>query len=177
MKLTFDLKRGTLKTVFICPDREDLTYLIDTGADTPVWCKGEKEFLDLFPDAEKLDSKFILSGFGKEPEVVDVYKLSEFSLTDGNEDVLYRNLVLAVTNRPQINVDLILPSSLFDHMIVEIDRMTSVVYPHITIQSQTKEYPVFFRQIQLTAAQKDMLGIETDVIIRDVYAQDEAVSQ
>lgn len=26
-----DLKRGTLKAAFICPGREDLTYLIDTG--------------------------------------------------------------------------------------------------------------------------------------------------
>lgn len=45
MKLTFDLKRGTLKAVFICPNREDLTYLIDTGADTPVWCKGETDVI------------------------------------------------------------------------------------------------------------------------------------
>lgn len=49
--------------LFIPPDRLYLTYLIDTGADTPVWCKGEEEFIDIFPDGEKQDSKFILSGF------------------------------------------------------------------------------------------------------------------
>ena len=80
MKLTFDLKKGTLKTVFISPDMRDLTFLIDTGADTPVWCKGEAEFKDIFPHSEKMESKFLLSGFGKEPEIVAVYKISEFKM-------------------------------------------------------------------------------------------------
>ena len=176
MKLIFDLKRETLKVVFISPEKGDLTYLIDTGADTPVWCKGEDEFLDLYPYAEKLNSKFVLSGFGKEPEIVDVFRLSEFDLTDGNDHVIYKNLVLAVTNRPQINVDLILPSSLFDHMIIEVDRMTSIVCPHLAITSQVKVYPVFFRQIKLSDKQKAMLGIDTDMIIKDVYAQNKAIT-
>lgn len=171
MKLTFDLKKGTLKSVFISPDMSDLTFLIDTGADTPVWCKGEDEFKDIFPYAEKMESKFLLSGFGKEPEIVDVYKISEFKFSDGNESILYKNLVLAVTNRPQINVDLILPASMFDHMIVEVDRMTSVVYPHVSIESQMDVYPVFFRQIKLTDSQKKMLGIDADVIMKDIYAE------
>ena len=43
MRIVFDLKKETLKAAFICPDRVDLTYMIDTAADTPVWCKGKDE--------------------------------------------------------------------------------------------------------------------------------------
>ena len=173
MRIVFDLKKEILKAAFICPDRVDLTYMIDTAADTPVWCKGRDEFLDIFSDAEKLESKFVLSGFGKEPEMVDVYRIPDFRLSDGKEAVTYKNLVLAVTDRPQMNVDLILLSSLFDHMRIEIDRMTSVVFPRITIESQTDVYPVFFRQIKISEEQKKMLGIDTDVIIKDVYSEDD----
>ena len=72
MRITFDLKRDSLKAKFIPPDRPDLVYLIDTGADTPVWCKGLEELLDVFPGAEKKEPKYILSGFGREPEIVDL---------------------------------------------------------------------------------------------------------
>lgn len=173
MRLTFDLKRDSLKVKFIPPDKEDLVYLIDTGADTPVWCKGVSELEDIFGDVVKLDSQFVLSGFGKEPEIVDVFRIPEFMLTDGTDSIRYENFVLAVTDRPQMNVDMILPSSIFDHMSVTIDRKTSVVYPKVFIEYDKETYPVFFKQISLTDAQKDMLGVTADTIIRDVYSERE----
>ena len=56
------------------------TCLIDTGADTPVWTRGstvlQKEFT-----AKRIEGKvFILSGFGKKSEVVDVYVVSDVEL-------------------------------------------------------------------------------------------------
>ena len=76
--LTFYLDNKTLKTKIIPSNYPDITILYDTGADTPVWCNGEDELLDLFPAAMKMNSKFILSGFGLHPEIVDVYKIPSF---------------------------------------------------------------------------------------------------
>ena len=171
MRITFDLKRDSLKAKFIPPDRPDLVYLIDTGADTPVWCKGLEELLDVFPGAEKQEPKYILSGFGREPELVDVCRIPEFVLTDEAESILYRNFMLAVTDRPQMNVDLILPSSIFDHMKLTIDRMTSTTYPRVSIEFSVREQPMFFRHIRLTEQQRKRLDLDHDVILQNVYAE------
>ena len=173
MRLSFDLKRDSLKAKFIPPDRSDLVYLYDSGADTPVWCKGAQELVDVFPDAALVKQRFVLSGFGKEVEIVDVYRIQEFVLTDGISAIRYQNFIVAVTDRPEMNLDLILPASIFDHMVVTIDRNTSVTYPQIHIDSPKGSYPVFFRQISLTEQQKQALGIDTDLIIQNVYSQEE----
>ena len=130
--------------------------MIDTAADTPVWCKGKDEFLDIFSDAEKLESKFVLSGFGKEPEIVDVYRIPDFRLSDGKEAVTYKNLVLAVTDRPQMNVDLILPSSLFDHM--------KIPYPHRKQGGKTYHTDAI-------TLEKAFEWFEQDVIDHEKYAK------
>ncbi|MBR1742464.1 MAG: hypothetical protein IJ733_11490 [Lachnospiraceae bacterium] len=52
---------------------EDITCLLDTGADTPVWTQGSESLKKVF-HAEKIEGKrFILSGFGKEPVAAGVY--------------------------------------------------------------------------------------------------------
>ena len=38
--------------------------MLDTGAETPVWCMTEKELLKAFPDAVKKDNTYKLKGFG-----------------------------------------------------------------------------------------------------------------
>lgn len=81
--LSFDIELGTAKTKFVPYDKQDLVYLIDSGADTPVWCKGKEEFCDIYEDAERIPVKFLLSGFGTGIDVVDVYKIPVFELTDG----------------------------------------------------------------------------------------------
>lgn len=43
---------------------EELTFMLDTGAETPVWCMTEKELLKAFPDAVKKDNTYKLKGFG-----------------------------------------------------------------------------------------------------------------
>ena len=173
MRLSFELKTDSLRTKFIPPDNPDLIYMIDSGADTPVWCKGSQELLDVFPESELLEQRFILSGFGKQPEIVDVYKIKEFALTDGTEILKYQNFIVAVTDRPEMNLDMILPASVFDHMIITIDRMSSVVYPKVYIDFQMESYPVFFRQILLTEQQKQALGIDSNLVIQNVYAEGE----
>ena len=38
--LHFDLDNSSLKARFIPPEYPDMLFLLDTGADVPVWCKG-----------------------------------------------------------------------------------------------------------------------------------------
>ena len=59
--------------------------LLDTGAETPIWCKGEKKLLLAYPDAVKQDWESEIRGFGKDAEKGAVYAIPEFSLTDGKE--------------------------------------------------------------------------------------------
>lgn len=71
--------------------------MFDTGATMPVWCKSEGLFHVVFPDAELLEKKFLLSGFGKVAEIVDVYKIPVFYITDGDSTLEFRNLHIATS--------------------------------------------------------------------------------
>ena len=83
------------------------------------------------------------------------------------------NFVTAVTSRPEMNVDLILPASAFRRMIVTIDRLTSIANPIMQIISGSDKIPMFFRQIKLSEKQCRSLGLDTNVILQNIYAQDD----
>ncbi len=46
--------------------------MLDTGADMPVWCRSEGLLKIVFPKVKLIDKKFLLSGFGRKPEMVGV---------------------------------------------------------------------------------------------------------
>ena len=118
---------------------EDITCLIDTGADTPVWTQGSETLHDVF-EAEKIEGKkFILSGFGKEPEVVDVYNVSDVVLGDGGDKVVFKNLTVACTERPNMVAYLILPATAFSHMDYTV-RNLDVESSLIEIRHNKEEY-------------------------------------
>lgn len=167
--LRFEIELEASKTRFVPYDKPDLIYLIDTGADTPVWCKGEEEFLDVYKDAERIPVKFLLSGFGKGIDVVDVYRIPIFELTDGTQSVFFKNLVVAITNRPEMDLDMVLPVSIFRHMKIEIDYMTSVSVPTLDIITENDTVPIFFKKGTLTDDQMEKLGINDAGILKGVY--------
>ena len=116
--LQFDLDTGSAKPVIVSSMNADLTFLVDTGADTPVRCRGEEELLDLFPETSRLEYRYLLSGFGTGVEVVDAFCIPEFCLSDGVETITYSNFVVAAADRPSIGCDLILPASIFNHAMM-----------------------------------------------------------
>ncbi len=65
---------------------DDVTCLIDTGADTPVWTQGAEILEDVFKAELVNGKKFILSGFGKEAEIVDVYRIFDVELRGMDSD-------------------------------------------------------------------------------------------
>lgn len=99
--------------------------LIDTGAETPVWCKGEKKLLLAYPDAVKQNWKSEIRGFGKDAEEATVYAIPEFSLSDGKECYKIQNLLIAVCNHPLIGYDLILSDTMFSKADTYIHRIAN----------------------------------------------------
>lgn len=118
-----------------------IKILFDTGASTPVWCAGINNFKDMFPNAEKRNYRFLLTGFGRsETELrnfinnpndtdaqeyfVDVYSIPEFILEKGGSKITWGNLNVAVAYRQFYGVHLILPYTMFKSMKLGIDHET-----------------------------------------------------
>lgn len=172
VSLKFDIERTSHRPKLISSRYPELVFLVDTGADTPVWCTGEGELLDIFPTARKMKYRFVLSGFGIGVEIADAYIVPDFYLSDGTEEIIFQNMLVAVTNRPTLNVDLILPASLFHHMDLDIDRLSSVMYPTLKVKSINNIVPVFYKRKMLTEEQKSILGVTDDMIVSEIYAEE-----
>ena len=99
--------------------------LIDSGAETPVWCAGEEEFLAAYPDAVKQNWNSEIHGFGREPEEGLVYIIPEFVLSDQNTEYRIRNLQLVVCDHPLIGYDFVMSDTMFSNADTFIHRVGS----------------------------------------------------
>jgi len=97
--------------------------LIDSGAETPVWCAGEEEFLAAYPDSKKMGWESEILGFGKEPEKGKVYVIPKFILSDGNTDYKIINLMVAVCYHPLIGYDFVMSDTMFSKADTFIHRI------------------------------------------------------
>lgn len=121
--------------------------LIDTGADTPVWTSGENLFLKAFPDAELVDDiLFELGGFGKESELVPVYKIPKFMIKSDydNNIIVFNNLLVACYIKNSISTPLILSATMFKHTNYSILNVGDDV-PMLTINYNKSEYEIGMR--------------------------------
>ena len=136
--LTLKIMTGYTRPVVSLAD--DVTCLVDTGADTPVWTQGSESLQKLFSAKQVLGKKFLLSGFGKDPEIVDVYNVSDVILTGENgEKIVFKNLTVACTSRPSMVAYLILPATALSHTNYTI-RNVGVDTPVIEIEHEKDEY-------------------------------------
>ena len=84
----------------------------------------------VFPKVELVDKKFLLSGFGRKPEVADIYKIPEFIIQAEKEKLTFKNLYMASSFGRNFGCDLILSATMFKHMdyaILNRKRGTSVL--------------------------------------------------
>lgn len=118
--------------------------LIDTGADTPVWTSGETLFLKAFPDADLVDDiLFELGGFGKESELIPVYRIPKFTLRSDYDSniIVFNNLLAACYIKNSIRTPLILSATMFKHTnysIINIGEDT----PILTVNYNKSEYEI-----------------------------------
>lgn len=121
--------------------------LIDTGANTPVWTLGEQLFLKAFPDAKLVDDiLFELGGFGKESEVVPVYKIPKFVIKSDydNNIIVFNNLLIACYIKKTIGTPLILSATMFKHTNYSILNVGEDA-PMLTINYSKTEYEIGLR--------------------------------
>lgn len=141
--LTLEVLSGYTRPVFSLKD--NITCLVDSGADTPVWTQGAERFMDVFQVEKVEGKKFLLSGFGVGYEIVDVYDVKDLALSGEGEEVVFKSITVACASRPAMVADLILPNTAFNHMNLTL-RNLDVDYPVIEIEHQKKDYyvnPVF----------------------------------
>ena len=135
--LTLDILYGYNRPVIQIS--KDITCLIDTGADTPVWTQGAVRLKDSFK-AERIDGKkFCLSGFGTGYELSDVYIVHDIMLEQAEDRIVFKNIAVACTSRPMMVADLILPATAFSHMNYTI-RNKDVESPVIEIEHDKDNY-------------------------------------
>ncbi|MCI9079072.1 MAG: hypothetical protein HFH68_09155 [Lachnospiraceae bacterium] len=147
MNLKFDVLSEKIISV---TEYNNMLLLFDTGASTPVWCYGVNSFIKKFPYAKKMNYKFLLTGFGRsEAELInflkkpdasefqnyfaDVYSIPEFVLTAKEEQVIWKNLNVAVTNRAFSGVHMILSYTMFGGMKLSFNQ--ACTNPEIIIES------------------------------------------
>lgn len=147
MNLKFDVLPEKIIPII---EYNNILLLFDTGASTPVWCRGLENFKDEFPYAVKMSYRFLLTGFGrseaelvsflKNPEIgeaqnyfADVYSIPEFILKTDEKQVIWKNLNVAVTNREFSGVHMILPYIMFGGMKLGFNQ--ACANPEVIIES------------------------------------------
>lgn len=116
--LSLQLSNRSAKPIFTTMTSADrqIKCMLDTGADMPVWCGSEGLLKIVFPKVELVDKKFLLSGFGRKPEVADIYKIPEFIIRTEKDNLIFKNLFMASSFGRNFGCDLILSATMFKHM-------------------------------------------------------------
>lgn len=152
--LSMQLSNKSAKPVFttITPADKQIKCMLDTGADMPVWCGSEGLLKMVFPETEKADKKFLLSGFGRKPEVVDIYKIPEFFIKNAEGILTFQNLYMASSFGRNFGCDLILSATMFKHMdysilnrkrtasILEIRYDRDIYYTQLILNQEDAEF-------------------------------------
>ena len=138
--LTLNIMDGYTRPVVLL--EKDVTCLFDTGADIPVWTQGSEALEKVFSTEKIEGKKFLLSGFGKEPEIVEAYRISDLVLKGEDEDkVVFKSMTIACTLRPYMVANLILPATAFSHMNYTV-RNVGVETPVVEIEHDREEYAI-----------------------------------
>ena len=139
--LTLDIIDGYTRPVVLL--KEDITCLIDSGADVPVWTRGSDKLLSSYQAKQIQGKKFLLSGFGKEAEIVNVYSISDLEIKgeESADRIIFKNLTVACTERPFMVANLIMPATAFSHMNYTVKNI-EVDNPVVEIYHKKIEYSV-----------------------------------
>lgn len=124
----------------------DIRCMLDTGADIPVFCKGTELFLEITKGFNGVSEfqKSSVGGFGKAAEVTTLWNIEDFKLSDKNDCIRYKNLKIAVLEKPRIPCDIILSASMFMKMRYTIDCAS--IDHSLIIESARDVYGVGFHK-------------------------------
>ena len=72
-----------------------LSLRLSNKSAKPVWCGSEGVLKIVFLKVQLIDKKFLLSGFGRKPKMVEIYKIPEFMMKTEDESLIFQNLYMA----------------------------------------------------------------------------------
>ncbi len=132
--------------------------MLNSGAGIPVWCTGIDTLIDAFPNVIlRQDLKGILSGFGSQFEVVDVFYIPKIEICNCEISIIFNDFYLPVINKPHFGADLIVPSSMFKNSNIILSQLKlSDNKKKLIIQYQTEYY-----KAQYTVRYLSVEGIST----------------
>lgn len=97
--------------------------MLDTGADMPVFCKGNLLFEKLANGMKGISpfKDIAIGGFGKLDEVTTLWNMDDFILSDRTNSICYKGMKIAVMAKPSIPCEMILSASMFMKMKYTVD--------------------------------------------------------
>ncbi len=112
--LRFALASTITRQVFVYKSGElNVMMMFDSGAQMPVWCRSEELLIKAYPDAVKTDYYCDISGFGREIERSEVFRIPLFELSRGDVSFRIKDLLVARLFKPFIGCDLLLSETMF----------------------------------------------------------------
>lgn len=112
---TLELDKDAQRPIIHIPEFHNVDALLDTGSLFPVWCASEQQ-LQKF-GGEKISDFAPFGGFGGNV-VGKMYSLPTFQLGG----LIYPHLKIIACEYPNMIMPLILPATMFNHLIYEIDN-------------------------------------------------------
>ena len=112
--LSFPLNNTKSRQIFeYNVDGVNIWMMYDSGAQIPVWCAGEKILKGTYRDAVKTDFVGNISGFGKESETCQIFRIPMFSLKNEKAEFCVKDLLVAEIFKPFIGCHLLLSETMF----------------------------------------------------------------
>lgn len=143
--LNFEIERDDKAVIYITGEEgDDISCMMDTGANVPIWFMGEKFLQIRYPSATKTDCLTIIHGLGKGPLVdVPVWNIPEFVLTDDSgQKLVFHDLYIPVIEAKQYSFNMLIPLTMLNRTRFTFDYQKSVSYGYLTIEAEKENYYV-----------------------------------
>ena len=159
--LKFEIDKND-KTIlyFASEDGFDISCMVDTGANVPIWFMGE-EFLQLrYPSSYKTDKLTIIHGLGKMPLVdVPVWMIPCFTITDDvGETLMYHDLLIPVIKAERYSFNMLIPLTMLNRMKCTFDYKKSAQFGYFSIEADKEDF--YVRPIYVTGNSKYLNRIQ-----------------
>lgn len=109
-----------------CSSETVIPTLIDSGAFMPVWCNSIETLRSVYNNAQETDLFVTLNGFGNGAKNAPVWVVPAFTLSDGNESVIFTQLHIAVCGMAK-DFSMIMSFNMLNH--------ANTVYSHHSINN------------------------------------------
>ncbi|WP_026666505.1 hypothetical protein [Butyrivibrio sp. FC2001] len=144
-RLNFELDRNDKAVIYIKSESgDDISCMIDTGANVPIWFMGEKYIKLRYPSAYQTEKKTIIHGLGKNPIIdVPVWIIPSFEVMDDESNsITFHDLLVPVINAQRYSFNMILPLTILNRMKFTFDYEQSATSAFFSIETSKDDYYV-----------------------------------